>query len=81
MNEPWYYEYTIKFYDEIDDKMETRSGIIPADCLVSVINELEEFYGNIIEIQTLKCLTEGIVFDFNDAKECKDFDYIINKKR
>lgn len=80
MNESWYYEYTIKVYNEVDNQMETRSGIIPADCLANIIFELENFYGDIVEIQMLKRFSEGTVLDFKEAKDNENFDYVINRK-
>lgn len=76
----WYWEYQLKIWDEIDDKEETRSGVVAADTITEAMKEIEDYYGDeIMEVQMLKAITDG-VFDFQYAMEDTGFDYVINRK-
>ena len=82
MDNIWYYEYVVKFWDQIDSEEIICSGIVPASSFTEAIERLEtKWYGNdILEIQMLKPVYEGIVFEFQRAAEDKTLDFVINKK-
>lgn len=76
----WYWEYQLKFWDEVDDQEEILSGIVAADTIVTAMEEIYDYYGEgIMEIQMLKSITDGI-FDFQFVMEDTDFNYTITKK-
>ena len=82
--EYWYYEYIIKVWNDIDDKEEVRSGVVPAENAVKALDELQSYYGDCIEdVMTLKPILDGKVFDFqfvtNEFNTSFDFD--INPKK
>lgn len=70
----WYYEYVIKYFNEVDDIEETRHGIVPAESMVDALKEISEFYEKdlVIDVQMLKPVFEGFVFDFHWFKEDND---------
>ena len=79
-NEVWYWEYQLKIWDETDDKEEIRSGVVAADTITEAMKEIEDYYGDeIMEVQMLKAITDG-VFEFQEAMEDTDFDFVISKK-
>ena len=79
-NEVWYWEYQLKIWDDIDEKEETRSGIVAADTITEAMKEIGDYYGDeIMEVQMLKAITDG-VFEFQDVMEDTDFDFVISKK-
>lgn len=82
MNEVWYYEYMLKCYDEIDRCEEIRSGVVPACNMAEVVENLESYYGkDICEIQLLRPLIEGPVFEFEYANdESNHFNYSVTNK-
>lgn len=81
MTDVWYYEYQIKIWDDIDHKEENVSGVVPAESFTEVVKRLNDYYTtNIMEIQMLKPIFEGIVFEFQGVMEDPEFDYVINKK-
>lgn len=81
MTDVWYYEYIIKIWDSIDNQEDIRSGVVPADSITTAVKELSGYYGDeIMEIQMLKEIAEGIVFDFQEANQETEFDFIINHK-
>ena len=79
-NEVWYWEYQLKIWDGVDDKEETRSGVVAADTITEAMKEIEDYYGDeITEVQMLKAITDG-VFEFQYVMEDPDFDFVISKK-
>lgn len=68
MNDFWYYEYTVTFWDDIDNKEETRRGVVPAESITAALEQLEKYYGKINEIH-LKSIIEGMVLEFEEAAE------------
>ena len=79
-NAVWYWEYQLKFWDEIDSKEEIRSGVVAADTITEAMKEIEDYYGDeIMEVQMLKAITDG-VFEFQYVMEDADFDFVISKK-
>ena len=76
----WYWEYQLKFWNEIDSKEEIRSGVVAADTITEAMKEIEDYYGDeIMEVQMLKAITDG-VFEFQYVMEDTDFDFVISKK-
>lgn len=82
MDDIWYYEYTVKIWEQIDSKEIICSGLVPASSFTNAIELLEtKWYGDdILEIQMLKPVYEGVVFEFQHAAEDKTLDFVINKK-
>lgn len=81
MDNIWYYEYVVKIWDEIDSEEIICSGIVPASSFTEAVERLENWYGNdILEIQMLKPIYEGIVFEFQQAMEDPTLDFVISKK-
>ena len=81
MNEIWYYEYIIKIWNAADSEEEICSGVVPAENIIEAVNDINNYYGDeLIEIKTLKPIVEGPVFDFKEANDEDNFDFIINKK-
>ena len=81
MTEFYYYEYIIKIWDDIDNQEEICSGVVSAESMFIAMKELYDYYGSeIIEVQMLKAITSGVVFEFQSATEDENFDYIIKKK-
>ena len=82
MDNIWYYEYTVKIWQPYDSKETICSGLVPASSFINAIELLEtKWYGNdILEIQMLKPIYEGIVFEFQHAAEDTTLDFVINKK-
>lgn len=76
----WYWEYQLQFWDEIDKKETTRSGLVAANTITEAMQEIEKYYGDeIMEIQMLKPITDGL-FEFQYVMEDTDFNFIISKK-
>ena len=77
----WFYQYKVKvnWYDETNC---LYSGIVPASSLTDAVKILEDYYGEecLQEIQTLKPVVKGPVFEFNLATDEDNFDYKIIKK-
>lgn len=79
-NEVWYWEYQLKFWNDIDSKEEIRSGVVAANTITEAMKEIEDYYGDeIMEVQMLKAITDG-VFEFQCVMEDTDFDFVISKK-
>ena len=81
-NAVWYWEYQLKFWNEIDSKEEIRSGVVAADTITEAMKEIEDYYGDeIMEVQMLKAITDG-VFEFQYVMKDTDtdFDFVISKK-
>lgn len=80
MKTDWYWEYIIKIFDEDNAKEEIISGVTYADSFTEAVSALDEYYGSeMMEIQMLKAIAEGPVFDFAIAQE-SSFDFDIIKK-
>ena len=81
MDNAWFYEYTIKFWDdgESPGKEKIRSGLVTGETTTEAVTKLEEYYGSIMDIQTLKPITD-YVFEFQSVMDDTDFDFLINKK-
>ena len=75
--ETWYYEYIIKIWDDLQSEEEKCCGIVLATSLTDAMDKISLYYDNIIEVQMLKEIIEGPVFDFQDVAECYDFDFIV----
>ena len=55
--------------------------MVSAESMFIAMKELYDYYGSeIIEVQMLKAITGGVVFEFQSATEDENFDYIIKKK-
>ena len=82
MGEVWYYQYEVVLWDSDKCKEENVTGIVPGTSFSDVVQKLESFYGNeILNITTLKAVSEGEVFEFEYANEdATDFDYVITEK-
>ena len=79
-NEVWYWEYSLKNWNEFDKKGEIRSGIVAADTFTEAMKKIEDYYRDeIMEVQMLKAITDN-VFDFQHVMENTDFDFVISKK-
>lgn len=78
----WYYEYTVKIWQSYDKEETICSGLVPASSFINAIELLEtKWYGtDILEIQMLKPIYEGIVFEFQQAMEDPTLDFVISKK-
>ena len=79
----WFWEYTIKIWNEMEEKFEENSGLTTGITFTEAIANIESYYGkNIEEIHMLKPLIEGSVFDFEYAKDLDvNFDFSIIDKR
>ena len=77
----WYYEYTIQYYDDIEDCSYERSGVITANTIIEAVELLCDFYGEsqIENIFTLKPIIEGGVLEFEAINKNEDIDLFINK--
>ena len=77
----WYYEYTIQYYDDVEDCSYERSGVITANTIIEAVELLCDFYGEsqIENIFTLKSIAEGGVLDFQEINKNEDIDLFINK--
>lgn len=77
----WFYQYKVKvcWNEEAECSF---SGIVPAHSLVDAAKLLEVYYGedSLQEIQTLKPIIEGPVFEFKLAMGEDNFDYQIIEK-
>ena len=81
MEDRWYYEYAVIIWNEIDKIEELRSGVVSAESLVEAMKELYEYYGDeIVDVQTLRAITDGAVFEFQYVTEDTDFSYTMEKK-
>lgn len=81
MSDYWYYEYQVKIWGELDNDEEIRCGVIPAESMADVMKELEDYYGDeLMEVQMLKPIYEGLVFDFKGVMDESEFNYVITKK-
>lgn len=80
MENIWYYEYTVKIWDNVDDREEIRSGVVPAESMMDAMQELNDYYDNITEVQMLKAIVEGTVFEFQLAAEDPDCDFVFSRK-
>jgi hypothetical protein len=80
MDNTWFYEYTIKFWDDSGPGQEAiRSGLVVGETMTEVVTKLEEYYGELMDIQTLKPITD-YVFEFQHVTDNTDFDFLISKK-
>ena len=81
MNDVWYYEYIVKIWNDIENKEEIRCGVVAAESMVEATKEICNYYGEeIMEIQMLKAIVDGKVFEFDYATEDTDFDFRFVKK-
>ena len=81
MNDVWYYQYEILYWDDDNSKEEVLSGITLAASFVEATEKLEEYYGTgIMEIRMLKTVCEGNVFEFEMMSDDSSFDFEINRK-
>lgn len=80
MENIWYYEYTVKIWDNVDDREEIRSGVVPAESIMDAMQELNDYYDNITEVQMLKAIVEGTVFEFQLAAEDPGCDFVFSRK-
>jgi len=76
----WYYEYRLLWWNEVDQLEETRCGVVPAKNFMEAMKLLEKDYGKdeIVEIQRLKPILEGTVFDFKEANESEDCNFSVD---
>lgn len=81
MMDNWFYQYKVKV-SWSEEASTLLSGIVPAHSLVGAAKFLEDYYGedSLQEIQMLKPIVEGPVFEFNLATNEDDFDYQIIEK-
>lgn len=60
-----YFEYVCKFWDEEENKMITRSGVVFSYCYADAMAELERYYGDIETIE-FHGLEPCNVYEFNN---------------
>ena len=76
----WYWEYTLKIWDDIDSEEVIRSGVIYADNYSKAMEILESYYGDeILDVLCLKTICD-VVFDFEYVASDTDFDFEIKRK-
>ena len=76
----WYWEYTLKIWDDIDSEEVIRSGVICADNYSKAMEILESYYGDeILDVLCLKTICD-VVFDFEYVTSDTDFDFEIKRK-
>ena len=82
MMDNWFYQYKVKVSWN-EEATTLLSGIVPAHSLVGAAKLLEDYYGedSLLEIQMLKPIIEGPVFEFNLVTGDDNFDYQITAKR
>ena len=73
----WYWEYKIKTLCEDGEK--TFAGIVTGSTFTEAMQQIEDYYDEIIEIQMLKAIIDG-VFDFKEVMDDDEFDYVISEK-
>jgi hypothetical protein len=74
MRNDWYWEYAVKIWESADSQAVIRTGIISTDTLTNAVQELVDYYGDeILEIQMLKCISEGPIFEFETAAEVSNY--------
>ena len=73
----WYWEYKVKILDA--DGEDTLAGIVTGNTLTEAMQQIEDYYGEIIEVQMLKAITDG-VFEFRAVMDDDEFDYVISEK-
>ena len=62
MNDVWYWEYTIVYYNMQDGQYDTRAGVVIAENMTEAIETLNDFYGdNIVDVKTLRAVTDGVL--------------------
>lgn len=62
MQDVWYWEYTIVYYNINDGQYDTRSGVVTAENITEAIETLNDFYGSdIVNIKTLRAVTDGVL--------------------
>lgn len=81
MMDHWFYQYKVKVSWN-EEASTLLSGIVPAHSLVGAAKLLEDYYGedSLLEIQMLKPIVEGPVFEFNLVMNEDNFDYQIIEK-
>lgn len=76
----WYYEYIVKTWDDVNNKEETLSGIVPGESMAEAVEALERYYSEkLMEILMLKAIVEAPVFEFEYVMEDTDFDFTVNR--
>ena len=84
VNGIWYWEYQLKIWDEYnyeEGEEVIHCGVVAADSMTEAMKQIENYYGDdIIELQMLKPIVEGMVFDFEEVTKEIDLDFEINKK-
>lgn len=81
MEEVWYYQYKAVLWNSDERKEEIVTGIVPGTSFSDAMQKLENYYSNdILNITTLKAISEGEVFEFEYINESNDFDYEITEK-
>lgn len=62
------YEYKIVYFNEVNEKEETRVGLVSAFSIVDAVARLASYYGKyeILEILSLKEIVDSEVFDLTD---------------
>lgn len=62
----WYYEYVVRFFDEIDEEEVMRQGVVAANGYAEAVENIAEYYGNdyICSVEKLMVCQE-ILYEFN----------------
>lgn len=84
MNDIKYWEYVIEVWEDEDASLEEkeRCGIVVGNSMAEALDSILYYYeeNHVINILTLKCISDDPVFDFDIAKDEGDFDFNVMKK-
>lgn len=70
MEKAWF-KYTVKYWNDLDEKNEIISGLCRGDSFHSAVEEIEKFYGedDLEEILSLVWIDDASVLEANKIKE------------
>lgn len=84
MNDIKYWEYVIEVWEDEDASLEEkeRCGIVVGNSMAEALDSILYYYeeNHVINILTLKCISDDPVFDFDITKDEGDFDFNVMKK-
>ena len=77
MNDIKYWEYVIEVWENADSEIKERCGVVVGNSMTEALDSILYYYAenHIINILTLKCISDYPVFDFGDVKEDDNFDF------